>query len=1800
MNTTKINKTMLKYILSFVIGILISLPGLLKATHIVGGNMGYNCLGNDEYEIVLDIYRDCLNGAENAPFDMPAYVGVYDQNGLLVQNVVLPFMGDDTLTTSLTDPCLVILEEVCVHTSTYRKTITLSPAPGGYTLAYQRCCRNVTLDNILNPDETGATFQIELTAAAMNRCSSSPQFVNWPPIYVCTDLPLVFDHSAIDVDGDSIVYSLCTPFSGGTLSQPQPIPPSAPPYDTVVWDAANGYGIGNMLGQGTPLSIDPHTGILTAVPGLTGQFVVGVCMEEYDRATGELLSVTNRDFQFNVNLCGERISAIGSPEAQCDNYTVHFVNESLNTTSFEWIFDYPNNTMVSNTSDMEFDVTYPAVEGEYTIRLIAEPGSFCADTSYTTIYLQNNSLDANINVDVFDCDNVAIMALTDLSQDNVSPPVAWNWEVTYNGGSSSSTDQNPVLTLPLNITGTVNFTVTSQNGCVQSLTQTFQTGTGNPANFILDNIQQCVGEVAFLNPNTPLDIGYNYSWAPAGLVSDAHAINPSVTVSSSQVFTVTITPPGNECEIVREVSLVAVENPVLDFSSHLECDGLTVTFTNLSQNAPAYSWDFGDGSTLLDVSNEVNPSYTYPELGTYTVTLKVPDTELCTTTITKEVTISQIDLDVAFSYEYASCVPGNVTVQFTDESINTTGANIINWNWVVTPGGTSTEPNPSFTYNTSQIINVSLTVTTADGCASSMIEENVAVNVIDNADQFPDTLQVCFGGETTLNPGGNPTYTYDWQPNIGIDDNHSASPTFSPASTTNYTVEITSFGADTCSYVEEMVVFVTPEIGLNVSGGGPTCEATATLNATSLVDVDYAWMLNGVQVATGDTYTIDVSGVHDFTLIATDQYGCSETERQTVDVTGGPVNISVPDTVSACLSDGISGLMVTNLDLNDTLTYIWTPMSLFENGTANTAEPDFIESVGEHLVSVLVTNQFGCTEMQEVVVGVIDDNINLSYEYEIDCSGATVAFTNTSTNAFGYIWDFGNGDISYEESPVYTFPMAGTYPVTLSIVFDGNCVVDFTRDIVVQDPQVIADFTYEIASCSIERAEIAFSDQSFTNIAGATIVSWDWTFGDNLTSNDQNPIVFIENTGDLPVTLSITTSNGCTATISKTVDVQIVDLSTLSDTIVMCKGFSTPLNPGGNASYTYEWSPNEFIDDINSPNPTVNPTQTTLYSVTVTTIGSDTCEVTGMVLVYVPDDINVNLGDDVFTCGDGVVLTPEADVDLATVEWTDQAGNVLGGAEMITINPYQNDTVIVNVADEYGCTDSDTINVILYPDVNLQIDGDTTLCEIATVPLWGTTDVDATIDWYIQGSDEVIATGTPIMVTPEEGTNVYVAIATDNETNCKDTSSLIVQVNILGAVGPESTIRVCHGVPTHINPAGQEGLIYEWSPVTNLEFDPNWNPIVTTEEEITYYVTITDPVGQCLLIDTTTIIPYPEINPIASPDTILCEAVAIDLMATSDTPNTTFTWYDNPELIEPGLGSGTPFTVTPSGESTYYVVAEDEFGCTEMDDVTINSFPINADITAPLIICEATESITLEVSNNDPLQVLGYNWMPAGAVTPDDAAIVVADLTQSEDYSVVVTNQFDCQETLETTITVINLLDSLQLTATPDTILLGESTDITANGCLLCDYDWIWPSGDITPEFGPIITATPDEPYGNIYEVTANLLGCTLSDTVSVFVIDGMCDTDHLFLPTAFSPDGDGQNDVYRVRSFFLDQLTEFELVIYSRWGEEVFRSTDPHLGWDGTYKGEFLAPDVYGYYLRTICPEGEEFIQQGNVTLLK
>ena len=136
-----------------------------------------------------------------------------DNNGNVVQQLQAFDLVVPPLEISTEGLCLETAPDVCVEQGFYTLTATLPPISGGYQILYQRCCRNSTIVNIVDPSGTGSTYTVDIPESSMD-CNSSPFFVNYPPIVICANSPLVFDHSAIDYDGDSLVYAICEPYEG--------------------------------------------------------------------------------------------------------------------------------------------------------------------------------------------------------------------------------------------------------------------------------------------------------------------------------------------------------------------------------------------------------------------------------------------------------------------------------------------------------------------------------------------------------------------------------------------------------------------------------------------------------------------------------------------------------------------------------------------------------------------------------------------------------------------------------------------------------------------------------------------------------------------------------------------------------------------------------------------------------------------------------------------------------------------------------------------------------------------------------------------------------------------------------------------------------------------------------------------------------------------------------------------------------------------------------------------------------------------------------------------------------------------------------------------------------------------------------------------------------------------------------------------------------------------------------------------------------------------------------------------------
>lgn len=522
---------------------------LLHATHIVGGEITYTCLGNDNYEIRLTVYRDCYNGVPW--FDDPAYIGVYDVNWKLVSKLTVAWDATthDTLPVTLDNPCFIAPPDVCVNRSTYKTVTSLPFIAGGYTLVYQRCCRNKLIRNLPDPLNTGISIIAQITEQTLTECNSSAVYNKWPPVAICVHQPIDFDHSATDPDGDSLVYRLCTPLNGPDSLNPQPNPPLPNKIIEVEWNDPP-YNLTNLLG-GDPLKIDPGNGFMTGIPNTIGNFVVGVCVDEY--RNGTVISTTRRDFQYNVADCGMPTAAFFVPDKGCENQAIKFENQSI-ALFYQWYFDWKNNPdLTSSAYSPSF--LYPDT-GTYTVALITVPGEPCADTMFQDIHIGALHINAAMTVELPTCDNNGmVINATDMSLDSVYGIGAWQWRLTGPSGFiANSANQNQTFIVKKPGSYKLRLIVVSEGGCRDTANYQFNAPIPR-TDSLRAALTICVGDTVRLNSGAIPD--YFYQWAPPETLSDTTIADPLAFPPATTEYFVTVT--NANCTYEGKVKVTVVD-----------------------------------------------------------------------------------------------------------------------------------------------------------------------------------------------------------------------------------------------------------------------------------------------------------------------------------------------------------------------------------------------------------------------------------------------------------------------------------------------------------------------------------------------------------------------------------------------------------------------------------------------------------------------------------------------------------------------------------------------------------------------------------------------------------------------------------------------------------------------------------------------------------------------------------------------------------------------------------------------------------------------------------------------------------------------------------------------------------------------------------------------------------------------------------------------------------------------------------------------------------------------------------------
>ena len=443
--------------------------------------------------------------------------------------------------------------------------------------------------------------------------------------------------------------------------------------------------------------------------------------------------------------------------------------------------------------------------------------------------------------------------------------------------------------------------------------------------------------------------------------------------------------------------------------------------------------------------------------------------------------------------------------------------------------------------------------------------------------------------------------------------------------------------------------------------------------------------------------------------------------------------------------------------------------------------------------------------------------------------------------------------------------------------------------------------------------------------------------------------------------------------------------------------------------------------------------------------------------------------------------------------------------------------------------------------------------------------------------------------------NYTVTLAVADTTACNFSDTIRKQVTILSDSTwtlPNDTICDSSFKQIGFLPSANPLITYKWSPSAGLSDTTISNPVASPANTTQYRLLVSN--GICTDTVFLTVV-VTKLRLYIPNDTTLCvPGNIINIIGNSFGTTPYFQWSSNPSYTDTLNGNllNNTLSVSPTVATTYYLRIG-EPGCYLEDTVRISVFTGRFAITGPSGICVGdTFSLLVTGSGADSVS---YNWSPnIEIISGDFTPRITTSPNATTTYSVTITNSQGCSVTLNKRV-YVSPLPSLPMfaNADKDTIYAGQTVQLTSAPSGF-SYLWTPPDGLDDPTLqNP--TATPTKT--TTYRVRVTDSGCVRTAEVTITVIDIVCGPPDLYVPNAFTPNGDGDNDILYVRG---NNITKMTLRVYHRWGEKVFESTDQKVGWDGTYKGKECDPAVFVYYLDIDCLGGESHQEKGNITLIR
>ena len=1342
--------------------------------------------------------------------------------------------------------------------------------------------------------------------------------------------------------------------------------------------------------------------------------------------------------------------------------------------------------------------------------------------------------------------------------------------------STTATSSSIAVTSP----GTYTVTVTSPNGCTatasQVVTQNITLPTAAitaPSTTVLTCATTSISLVA--------TGGTSYAWSN-GTTNVGNSATLSVTLPGT--YTVTVT-GANGCSSTASITITQNSTPPPaninpPTSTELTCTTTSITLT--ATGGVAYSWSNGTAV----VGTNANLTVTTP--GTYTVTVTAAIG--CTATATQIITQNTAAPVVSIT------LPPSTVITCTTSSIQLTATGGGTYSW---SNGTTNVGN-SATLTITAAGTYTVTVTGTNGCtatASQVITQNISLPV---ASITPPTTSVLTCTVTSITLTAQTGTSFSWSNGTAIVGTSSSISVNAPGT---YTVTVTGANGCTATAVQNITQNITAPI-VTITPPTTTVLTCTTTNINLITSGGaYSWS-NGTAVV-GTSSILAVSAPGTYTVTVTGGNGCTGTASQTI-----TQNITAP--VAAINSLATTVLTCTTPSFSMTATgggtYSWSNGTsvVGTNATLNVTTP------GTYTVTVTAAN--GCTATASQIITQNNTAPTLSITPP-NSSVLTCTTTSISLTANGV------GDISWTNpspisvNPTISVTTPGVYTVTLTAA--NGCTANVSQTIT-------QNITAPVAAISTPSTTVLNCTTTSITLTATGGGTYSWSNGTNVVGTSATLVVTAPGT----YTVTVTGTNGCTATAATTITQNTTSptagINTPSTTILTCTTNSIPLTATGGG--TYSW----FTGATNIGNTsTLTVTNPGFYTVVVTApngCNASTNIVITQDIVTPTAAITNNTNATVLDCNTTQISL--TGVGGTSASWSNGTSVV---SSVANLSVTAAGTYTYTGTNANGCFDTESITITFTPNTNPTFTQIAAICTngLFTLPTTSTNNVagtwspapnyTATTTYTFQPNAGLCANTASMTIT----VHPYPVVTTLNDTIC---------------VGQSTTIT------SNVNLAGGT---YTWTPTNAATSSISVSPIATTNYQVIYYL------NGCADTSITEIFVKPVSTPVTSNQTI-CNGQTAELIASAPLPGGSFVWsttqindtiqvspistttytvaYNLNGCLSPLVNSivtvnpvptlgvnnsticaganttitaipnllggtfywGTPGvvgvasqTVSPLNDSTitvYYTLN----GCTSpvaTSSITVNPLPIatfNASITqgcAPLSVTLTAD----DASNNT------YTWSTSNALTGTGAQTSLQfQMNGGFDVSLTTTlNGCTVTETLANYIQV----DNYPIAAfEPSSTLFTEpnqTLNFMNNSLGASTYAWNFGDGGTSTEEGPNHTFAGNETGFTIVLTAISNLGCV--DTSQYFI--GYDPGLVYYIPNSFTPDGDMNNQVFTPVFTSGIDIYHYTMYIFNRWGEIIFETNDPSIGWDGSYgvEGKDAEVGVYTYQIFIKIPTFDE-----------